>query len=128
MRTDVTLDEWIAALDSGEYRKARGALRLEVEDGYRHCCLGVLCELAETEWSGSCLNKDMRSSKGVDCRMFGPEIGAVLARIVQLDDKTLRVDTHLVALNDLGQEEDYSAVVKFLRDLPVTVTRSRLGP
>jgi len=41
------LTRWVAALRSGEYRQGREHLRYEDEDGVvRHCCLGVLCELA----------------------------------------------------------------------------------
>jgi hypothetical protein len=45
---------WIAALLSGEYEQAVGALR--TADGY--CCLGVLCDLhakeTQSRWRGSC--------------------------------------------------------------------------
>lgn len=41
MKLDV-LDEWVTALDSGEYPQTKGALK--DADGY--CCLGVLCEIA----------------------------------------------------------------------------------
>jgi hypothetical protein len=37
---------WVAALRSGRYRQGRGGLRGEDVVGPRHCCLGVLCELA----------------------------------------------------------------------------------
>lgn len=48
-------DAWVAALRSGEYRQARGALTTrifddEADDGaygtYGYCCLGVLMEIA----------------------------------------------------------------------------------
>jgi hypothetical protein len=38
--------QWIAALRSGEYKQARGMLTERTEDGDKHCCLGVLCQLA----------------------------------------------------------------------------------
>lgn len=40
--------EWVAALRSGEYQQARGALaRKDDENGtVRYCCLGVACDLA----------------------------------------------------------------------------------
>jgi hypothetical protein len=41
------LVRWVAALRSGDYLQGREHLRYEDEDGVvRHCCLGVLCELA----------------------------------------------------------------------------------
>jgi len=36
----------VTALRSGEYTQGRGALAVQNEDGVRHCCLGVLCDLA----------------------------------------------------------------------------------
>lgn len=36
--------EWLAALRSGEYRQAPGALQANDASGF--CCLGVLCDLA----------------------------------------------------------------------------------
>lgn len=41
-------DAWADALESGDYKQGTGYLtRLETPDGKpRHCCLGVLCELA----------------------------------------------------------------------------------
>lgn len=39
--------KWIAALRSGEYNQIDG--RLASEDGSKHCCLGVLCELGTKE-------------------------------------------------------------------------------
>jgi hypothetical protein len=47
--------KWVAALRSGEYQQARGALKRAItvdEEGNQvvgHCCLGVLCEVAITE-------------------------------------------------------------------------------
>jgi hypothetical protein len=37
--------KWIAALRSGEYTQIKGVLR--GANGEGHCCLGVLCEVAE---------------------------------------------------------------------------------
>lgn len=39
--------EWVAALRSGKYKKARGVLSAPDKDGnMMYCCLGVACELA----------------------------------------------------------------------------------
>lgn len=38
--------KWIAALRSGEYKQTTGRLVRVERDGYKHCCLGVLCEVA----------------------------------------------------------------------------------
>lgn len=38
---------WVAALRSGRYRQGTGSLtRFDAEGRPRHCCLGVLCEVA----------------------------------------------------------------------------------
>ena len=37
-------DKWVAALRSGEYKQARETLACDART--KHCCLGVLCELA----------------------------------------------------------------------------------
>jgi hypothetical protein len=40
-------DRWTAALRSGDYVQGHARLRVVDDDGrVRHCCLGVLCELA----------------------------------------------------------------------------------
>ena len=39
---------WIKALESGDYNKARGYLRIDDKDGNSyHCCLGVACDLVD---------------------------------------------------------------------------------
>lgn len=38
---------WIHALLSGEYRQGQGTLKQEADGVALHCCLGVLCEIAE---------------------------------------------------------------------------------
>ncbi len=43
------VEQWIAALESGEYEQGAGQL---AQDGY-FCCLGVLCEVADVEYNGS---------------------------------------------------------------------------
>lgn len=41
--------QWVTALRSGEYVQGVGALRsLTIHGDIGYCCLGVLCELAET--------------------------------------------------------------------------------
>lgn len=43
-------DKWIAALKSGEYTQGPSRLKIRYDnDEIRHCCLGVLCELARVE-------------------------------------------------------------------------------
>lgn len=40
-------DRWVAALRSGTYKQGRSMLKVDAAYGEtRHCCLGVLCEIA----------------------------------------------------------------------------------
>jgi len=41
--------KWVAALRSGNYVQGKGNLAINLGDGLKHCCLGVLCELAANE-------------------------------------------------------------------------------
>lgn len=59
---DATIQEWIDALRSGEYKQGRGQLRmgkvmgpygLQSDKEFSYCCLGVLCEIVGTEWEGN---------------------------------------------------------------------------
>ena len=40
-------EEWIEALESGEYKQGRNKLRTETTNGNEFCCLGVACEVME---------------------------------------------------------------------------------
>lgn len=51
----VTRDQWIKALKSGKYKKAKHKLRKPLFEGVKdngigYCCLGVICDLAGTKW------------------------------------------------------------------------------
>lgn len=42
--------DWVAALESGEYKQTEGTLKRDLEDGtFGYCCLGVLCEINNVE-------------------------------------------------------------------------------
>lgn len=41
--------KWVAALRSGDYIQGQGFLKTTDEHGAKHCCLGVLCDLAVLE-------------------------------------------------------------------------------
>lgn len=38
--------QWVAALRSGEYQQGKNYLTRVTPEGDKHCCLGVLCDLA----------------------------------------------------------------------------------
>lgn len=41
--------KWLEALRSGKYKQGVGSLKQLHEDEIKHCCLGVLCDLARLE-------------------------------------------------------------------------------
>lgn len=43
------VQKWVDALRSGKYKQGRGGLRVITPEGQKHCCLGVLCEVAKLE-------------------------------------------------------------------------------
>lgn len=52
---------WIKALESGDYKKAKGYLRIDDKDGNSyHCCLGVACDLVDG------VNVDVEACAGVE--------------------------------------------------------------
>lgn len=55
MLTKELRDKWATALRSGQYVQGRKALRTGYygTDEVRHCCLGVLCEVAGIERNGN---------------------------------------------------------------------------
>jgi hypothetical protein len=41
--------KWVDALRSGKFRQGESQLKIDDPDDPRHCCLGVLCEVARVE-------------------------------------------------------------------------------
>lgn len=109
MRTDVTVEEWIRALESGAYRKAKGRLRSRVHGELHHCCLGVLCDIAGTRWDESHHDLDVASSATIhDPSLFGPEIAIALTTPGFTPGS-------LASLNDDDEgDRSYAAVIKAL--------------
>lgn len=110
MRTDVTIQEWIAALESGTYRKAKGRLRSRVHGELHHCCLGVLCDIAGARWlTDTHTNLDVASASTIhDPSLFGPEIAIALTTPGFTPGS-------LASLNDDDEgDRSYAAVVKAL--------------
>lgn len=104
---------WIEALRSGKFKQGQGWLRQRFSSGYRHCCLGVLCEVfnAETgqgEWKES-------STTWLPFKVGDSESAAVVpAPVVEwagLTDANPRLGRtkHAAALNDTGRDFDYIA-------------------
>jgi len=83
-------EKWLQALESGEYRQAKGGLY----DGYGYCCLGVACRLFDNfkfedeQWR------------------CGGHLGIVPTRLVEslglYDQQGPAGETSLVHMNDGG--------------------------
>lgn len=62
--------KWLAALRSGEYQQASGALCQSSKNGYRYCCLGVLGSISGLSPSdmlgGSYLSSNIVSDSFLD--------------------------------------------------------------
>lgn len=56
---NVTKKEWVEALRSGKYAQGKAALKYKTGE---HCCLGVLCDLADPEGWVEAEAKDSRAN------------------------------------------------------------------
>lgn len=101
---------WVAALRSGTYEQAQGALRI----GDAYCCLGIACEIAREELNGQWVtNNDQDASSFYACN---GELGRgvltpVIADWLGLNSTSGLYDTgtfgdSLASLNDGGASFD----------------------
>lgn len=107
---------WVEALESGEYKQGKGKLVKLMTSERRYCCLGVACDLYIKEYP--------RSRFASEFRRFGTlqREGEVCAPIVQ---KWLGLRTNrgvynggsLARLNDVGNKP-FSYIAKRIRDRP----------
>lgn len=101
-------DAWTAALRSGEFTQGYGRLiNLAGDEQRRHCCLGVLCELAarqgivdpavRDDWSGGFRFEGLTSYPPIAVREW--------AGLTEKDPRVLRngVSESLAFLNDYVQ-------------------------
>jgi hypothetical protein len=94
-------ERWIAALESGKYRKARNKLR----NGNQFCCLGVLCDINGVKWE-----QDDAIGKNSAIRMSGlPPVS--ISRVAGL---AITEEKHLAVLND--GNPGWSEVIQYIKD------------
>lgn len=92
-RREFILEEWPAALESGEYRQTTGILFREDENAY--CCLGVACRLLQ--------QKNLlpyNKWKGISAL---PEKAIALLQIDEFGGFENETGIDLASLNDEGQ-------------------------
>ena len=95
-------EKWVAALRSGDYTQHRGSLTNPPRT--RHCCLGVLCEVAIEE--GVELGVSSRWGEYDGENSFLPPCVMEWADIEEIDGRFVRAideDVYcLVSMNDIG--------------------------
>lgn len=114
--TPATFDQWMAALESGDYPKTTGCLK----DSTGFCCLGVLADIEGAPWAegrdvpfitstGS--STDWDGADGGELRPF------LLSRCAELDEDGDRVSvmTSLIVLND--SSTTFAPVIAKAREL-----------
>ena len=103
MSKTVTREEWIAALESGEYCKAKNVMW----DGQGFCCLGVLCNIAGVA------PEDFQERYTADIRnTIGYREGEQLLESVGISQA---VADRLAGLNDSC--DTFGPVIRALREL-----------
>lgn len=97
--------EWLAALRSGEYRQAPGALQADDTSGF--CCLGVLCDLAvkrhpelDMRWDNAPYTNERKALGGVPPAELTQAISVSLfCSIVDLMNMN---DTHGMSFSEIA--------------------------
>ena len=92
-------DKWIEALRSGKYEQGRDLL-CKISGGEKHCCLGVLCELAPNVIKTIRPNLDRRLYDGKICYL--PKSVQNWAGMRTNCGQAFPDDLSLIALNDSG--------------------------
>lgn len=104
--TVAEFDEWIAALESGEYGKAVAVMHKPDIDGY--CCLGVLSHLhkkvSDDEWQAGVGDP----VTGISCTPHSRVDGGVLDRL-DVDYRST-----LGRIND--ESDTFEPVIEYLRE------------
>jgi len=94
MNNDVKA-KWIKALRSGKYKQTQGTLK----DKHGFCCMGVLCDLYDTNGWGE--PKSLGSYRFLGETGLPPKIVSLWADL-NVHQKQRRSDKELYQLNDMG--------------------------
>lgn len=105
MSKDEVKKKWVEALRSGRYEQCSGFLKVKSRGRLLHCCLGVLCEVAEATWDeleDGCY-KYPRTSTGRE--LAGRELGG--RALLSVDGRALvgmssSQASVLMEMNDVG--------------------------
>lgn len=99
----VTRDDWIAALESGEYKKGLGTLR-DCDDTF--CCLGVLADVID---SNAWVRRTSDELSWFVWKNFG-----FSAYIAGLDGLTQFAQVRLAAIND--EANTFEPSIKWIKE------------
>lgn len=141
----VIKEEWIAALESGEYTRGEKRLKVEGDGKVTHCCLGVLCELhhaktGEGKWSKvinfeygispmDANDKVLPASVNRWCGLGRPGVSPGVFYPDQEDTQDIEKHTkvplpiddngkkyiYLTQINDYSSRKDFSEVIPYIK-------------
>lgn len=102
-------EKWLAALESGAFRQARGMLRDLIAGGEAYCCLGVACHLGLARGDvGEVLTISSAKALGL-----ADVAGALLRPFLHDDGDLVR---SLTEMNDVGTP--FAQIAAFIRANP----------
>lgn len=110
--------KWVAALESGEYKRGTSRLRKPDEEGVdRFCCLGVLCDISGIgDWGVENAPNSARSyvtENGADYTMPTTQV----TRWAGLDERTMNELAMLNDSIDAFADETYAVVLDKIKSL-----------
>ncbi len=98
--------KWVAALRSGDFTQGVGnlAFKPDPESGMRHCCLGVLCELAIEDGVVEASSRNLAGNTkvrqyGKDDRWSVTDLPAPVVEWAELDGPDPKLFTHEYQVN-----------------------------
>ena len=95
--TQEQYDAWVAALESGDYKKGRGRLVRTFPEERVFCCLGVLGDLLQVE---STCRADLKAGR----QFYGVGVNAQ-TRLQNINDVTYSWDPVVATLKSMSLEE-----------------------
>lgn len=109
---------WLAALESGEYKQCKGALKGKDENGqWGYCCLGVLDDIyakqtGKGKWKDEGTIAEFDDGEGND--NIVPRTGYPTTRIYEWAGLSHEDGANLADINDTS--EDFSKVIEVIKE------------
>jgi hypothetical protein len=102
------MKKWVAALRSGKYKRGTKYLKQERDGVVKHCCLGVLCEVAKVNWleiwndERTCTYQDSENGEFAAVPEHVQEFSGLKDSLGHFQDVSNR-DRSLSRMNDSGK-------------------------